>query len=455
MAKIETNLFNYEGNQDAVEKGELAFHNALYVLEKSVDPAVTFITYRFNRVGIKHDSLDSACYADGEGVPTLGINYAKLAQYPPIAQIGVIEHNIGHFMSGHVGNKLGIDMREYCETTHGKEAGSKLYYMTIETAADSYVTYPEQMMAAGIPYFDVRKLGLERWEYTLNILRKIEELADEIQADSGGDFGDALDSILNDTFGIPASGASDMDGETGGAPSKDVVVNNSRTNNSIVENNLRSIIKEAMARYPDKTRGFMAGDAGLFVQAEVAQPVVPWIQRLNHSVSSALSELRRVTRKRLNRRNPNFGFGRIHENTTDVVFVIDTSGSMDSADLQYVDAQLSFIAQAAENVHVIHCDAGVAKHEEYHRSMQLSEFFGRGGTSFEPALEYIRDNMDMPDAVVYFTDGYGGRLNDKEPIIGGWETRLIWVLTPSGYTEEQFTEHITKLGEVIKVDKWV
>lgn len=448
-------LFGYEGDPGKIDKGEKDFHNILYTIHNEIDPAMAFITYRFNRVGIEHETVNSVCFADTDGVPTLGINYEKFGSYDPIVQLGVIEHNIGHFMSGHVGNRLGLDMRQYCEATYGVQDGRKLYYAVIEAAADSFVSYPDQLREAKLPYYDVRKIGLERWAHTLQILKRIEELMDE--SDQGP--GDALNDIISSMCGGVAMPGTDgevsqTDIETGGAPSKDFVINTSRSENTIAENNMRRMMKEAIERSPDKIRGYMAGDAGEMIASEDVQPVVPWFQQLNHSVSSAISEQRRTTRKRLNRRDPNFGFGRVNENITQVVFVIDTSGSMGSENLKAVNSQLSYIAQNSEEVHVIHCDAGVAKYEIYRRGMDMTEFFGRGGTSFEPALTYIRDNLEMPDAIVYFTDGYGGELDDDNPIIAPWETRLVWVLTPDGMDEAHFIKHITSLGEVIKVDKW-
>ena len=166
---------------------------------------------------------------------------------------------------------------------------------------------------------------------------------------------------------------------------------------------------------------------------------------------------RRITKTRMNRRNPDFGFGRVHENVTVVTFVIDTSGSMGKTELAHVDAELAAIVQNTENpVHVIHCDTGVAKCEEYSRGTKMEEFWGRGGTSFEPALEYIRDEMEeIPDLIVYFTDGYGGRLDDDNPIIHPSMSDVLWILTPNGMDEDRFRERITKQGDVIKVEEWV
>jgi predicted metal-dependent peptidase len=192
-----------------------------------------------------------------------------------------------------------------------------------------------------------------------------------------------------------------------------------------------------------------------FIEAADSQPVVPWFQRINQVVSSGISMERRVTKRRLNRRNPDFGFGRVNLNTTRVCFIIDTSGSMADAELAHIDAELRCLSQLTEEpLTIVHCDANVAKSETYRYGTRLQEFFGRGGTSFEPALQFVKEMDEPPDLVCYFTDGYGGRLNDDEPILHPALFDVLWILTPGGMDEEKFKERITSLGEVIKIEDW-
>lgn len=486
---------DFEDDPEIIAEGEEKLHTALQIMSMHVDPAYSFVMYRFNRVGIKHPKLDAVIYMDKSGVPTLGINYARFIELTPLAQIGTIEHQVGHLMCGHLGDRLGFELKEYCEHKYGEKMGRKIYYLTIETIADMFVTYPGALKDAGRSYYDIRKLGLPRWDYTLNTLHRVEELLDPQQQGGGGGGGsgnskldDLLDqlaekmknsdewqkgdkpqrvpknikSIPDDGDGEEAEASAPddaMDDETGGVDVKDLLFVPNKKDAMLAEDKTREIVKQATEQTrTDKSRGYMNGDASQFIESANEQPVVPWYQRLNHVISSGISLERKITKKRINRRNPDFGFGRIHENITTICFVIDTSGSMGTEELAHVDAELAAIVQNTENpVHVIHCDAGVAKSEEYRRGMKLTEFWGRGGTSFEPALMYIRDEMvqNAPDLIVYFTDGYGGRLDDDEPIIHPSQAEILWILTPNGMEEEAFRNQITSQGDVIKVEEWV
>lgn len=461
-----------------------------------VDPAFSFVMYRFNRAGIKHPKLDAVIYLDKNGVPTLGVNYAKFVKMSPLAQIATIEHQVGHLMCGHLGDRLGYELKEYCEHKFGEKMGRQIYYLTVETVADMFVTYPGALKDSGRSYYDIRKLGLPRWDYTLNALHRVEELLDPNGGGGGGNGqpnpemeellnqlaekmrnssswqkGDQAGPKMDDVDDIPDDGDGSegqgegggspeqmMNDETGGVDVKDLLFVPNKKDAMMAEDKIREIVRQAVEHsQSSKSRGYMNGDASQFIESANEQPVVPWYQRLNHVITSGLSMERKITKRRLNRRNPAFGFGRINENITTICFVIDTSGSMGSGDLSHVDAELAAIVQNTENpVHVIHCDAGVAKCEEYHRGMKMESFWGRGGTSFEPALEYIREEMqEVPDLIVYFTDGYGGRLDDDNPIIHPSEAELLWILTPNGMDEDRFRDSITKQGDVIKVEEWV
>jgi len=455
-----------EDDPEILREGESALHTALQILHQHVDKAFSFILYRFNRVGIKHDSLDAVLTMDKDHIPTLCINYSRFVEMSLLGQIATLEHMVGHLMSGHMGARLGTELLDYCIRSFGPKQGKKIYHLVTESVADSYVTYPGALKDNNRPHYDVRRLKLDRWSYTLTVLKRIEELMDDNGDNSGeSDIEEMLNQIIlnmaSDGDDDGGTGTQALDPSVGAATGdlevKDLVSLRSQKDSVMAEDMVRDICKEAVERNPtEKGRGFLSGDAGEYITAADAPPVVPWHQRLNHIITSGISTERRITKKRINRRNPDFGFGRVYENVTRVTFVIDTSGSMSADELSRIDAELNCIAQITEQeIPIIHCDAGVAKHEEYRRGMRLEQFFGRGGTTFDPALEYIRDEFkEMPDLIVYFTDGEGGRLDDDNPIIPEHESTILWLLTPGGYSEDRFRERITKLGEVVKIEEW-
>lgn len=90
-----------------------------------------------------------------------------------------------------------------------------------------------------------------------------------------------------------------------------------------------------------------------------------------------------------------------------VVVAIDTSGSMNSNDLERAARQASAVLEAFDTeVHVIYCNTQITGTQTFTRNdMPLKfEAHGGGGTKFSPVFEYIENEALSPTCVVYFTD---------------------------------------------------
>lgn len=471
--------FDRESDQDIASRGDAYVSECLAELYEGLDPAYAFIMLRFNRTGISHPSLPAVCYVDEDGIPTLGMNYRMLLGLHKYAVIGLIQHIVGHYMSGHVGNRFGRELREYCIRKHGQQAGTKLFYKIVEMVADAHVSLPEYLEEAGFTVTTPESIGLGRWAHTLQVLKVLEKQQGEgggqddssNQPEASGQAGGSGAASEGDGDGDsdgnaqPAEGdgnSGDLSMETGGASTKDVLNETSKSAEMLGENQIQDIMRKAMENTSFPDRGFDKGDFKELIAQKDAQPVLPWFNLMQHHISAALSEERRPTMRRQNRRNRKIKTwpGYVARGTTWAVWIVDTSGSMGSNDLSRVSAQMEYLAQQVDELHIIHCDAEVVKAEEYRRGLPLEEYFGRGGTTFAPALKYVRDTLVpehmnvWPNIVAYFTDGYGEKLNDDDPIIAPWETKMVWVLTPAGFSEKQFRDRITRHGEVIKVDQW-
>lgn len=102
-----------------------------------------------------------------------------------------------------------------------------------------------------------------------------------------------------------------------------------------------------------------------------------------------------------------------------VVFVLDTSSSVDSQLLQEFGAELKEACSLFSTpITIIHCDTKVQKVEEWEDQDELIPV-GRGGTEFQPAFDYINENMEEAKAIVYFTDGkaWGKFYEPNAPVI--------------------------------------
>jgi hypothetical protein len=178
-----------------------------------------------------------------------------------------------------------------------------------------------------------------------------------------------------------------------------------------VTQQLERIHEEACERTGNKSggtgRGWDSTDAIEFFAQVKRKPKMPWTCKLRTLESKYRASVRTPSRMRPSRRHES-QFGRVKKNALLVWFGVDTSGSMGSNDLKYVNAELKGIHERGAAIRVIHCDASIKKMEMYDPHAGISQFKGRGGTDFSPFLIALHNNeTEKPGFAVFYTDGYG------------------------------------------------
>ena len=97
------------------------------------------------------------------------------------------------------------------------------------------------------------------------------------------------------------------------------------------------------------------------------------------------------------------------ESIPEIVFVIDTSGSIPQSTMAKCAGWISEATAALpiQKVHVVYCDAAVKRTDTYDRNdLPIGGLHpvGGGGTNFQPPFKWITDQGIEPKAVVYLTD---------------------------------------------------
>ena len=98
------------------------------------------------------------------------------------------------------------------------------------------------------------------------------------------------------------------------------------------------------------------------------------------------------------------------------------------------------------------CDSEIKKVDVYESwdllnyDLNTMKFYGRGGTSFVQPFDwinkYVQEGKQIPDAIIYMTDGFGDF--PKEPP----EFPCLWILPENGNKKPPFGEVMT-IGYVI------
>lgn len=140
--------------------------------------------------------------------------------------------------------------------------------------------------------------------------------------------------------------------------------------------------------------------------------------------TSILSTNRVLTRMKPSRR---YGFqylGSRRDFTTHLLFAVDVSGSIPSADLERGFSIINqFFRYGIQAIDVIQFDTEVKGQPlTLKQARHAVPVLGRGGTSFAPVLAYI-DQQRAYDGLIIFTDGYA----PVPPPPQNRRTRILWL----------------------------
>ena len=163
--------------------------------------------------------------------------------------------------------------------------------------------------------------------------------------------------------------------------------------------------------------------------------------------SSILSQKRRLTRMRPSRR---FGFeqmGSHYDFTTRLLIAIDTSGSVGSEELgRYFRIITTFFKYGIQEIDVLMFDHEVQGEPitftEAKKNIQEFKVRGRGGTSFQAPVDYVKENPNY-DGLIIITDGYAPT-PEVPPFL---RAKLLWVID----NEKSYKEHYDSLRKTGRV----
>ncbi|MCP4146270.1 MAG: hypothetical protein GY757_00840, partial [bacterium] len=174
------------------------------------------------------------------------------------------------------------------------------------------------------------------------------------------------------------------------------------------------------------------------------KPKVDYRSILKSFRASVLSVSRRLTRMKPSRR---YGFqymGSKREFTTKLLFAVDVSGSISSKELQKGFSIVNrFFKYGIEQLDVITFDTEIKGEKlSLKRARREIKVEGRGGTSFQPLMDYIDAGREY-DGLIIFTDGYA----PVPRIPKNRRTRIVWLFNnESNY--DYMKEELGKLGKV-------
>ena len=212
------------------------------------------------------------------------------------------------------------------------------------------------------------------------------------------------------------------------------------------QENLRQNVEDVVRAISQKIGGIGIGTLPstlqTYLQRLTAKPqTTDWRRVLRLFAASSTVTTVRNTIRRPSRRYGTLPGSKVQPQQK-ILVAIDTSGSVADADLNRFFEEIHQLWRQRVEIKVLECDVSIKRVYDY-RGKPPSQVEGRGGTSFDPPIQYANDNY-RPDAIVYFTDGRGRppRYDSRCPV--------LWLITPGGINAQGSTWGQLP-GQVIKM----
>ena len=194
--------------------------------------------------------------------------------------------------------------------------------------------------------------------------------------------------------------------------------------------NIKELMNNAYNMMDKEVRGLMPGNFIEAIKKINQPPQISWKSLFKKYIGTISSE-KKSTRTRLNRRQPErFDLsGKISDKTLKIAIAIDTSGSLNSRMLEIIFVEIfEIISNRKFELTVIECDTNIRKVYRVNKKSDLDmNIIGRGGTAFQPVIDYVNDNKYFRDSLlIYFTDGFG-----ESKITKPKTYRNLWVILGS------------------------
>jgi predicted metal-dependent peptidase len=351
------------------------------------------------------------------GVSKNGINY-QLTINPEFWEslsenhrLGLLKHELLHIAFGHL-------------TTFFKFTNKKLANVAMDCEINQYIS-KQYLPEGGIDIDNYTDIQLDRKAGARYYYDKLNQLQDE--KDKNGTCGDSnMDKLLENI-------------ENGDIPDHSTwedFEDLTEAEQKLIEKQLQKVLTDAKEQ-TEKKRGTVPGEIeGLIIVEEIVKPKFDWRGFIRRFTGVSTKVFTKKIRRKENRRfeaNP----GLKVKMKQHMLLAIDTSGSVSDDELKEFMSEIYHIYKCGVDITIVQCDTTIRSIEPYKGKFEMS-VQGRGGTEFDPVLEYFNENQKKYTSLVYFTDGECW--THVRP-----KGNILWVLSERSHMNNSLPGKIIKL----------
>ena len=308
----------------------------------------------------------------------LAINEEFWTGLSEMHQMGLLKHELLHIAFGHL-------------TSFKSFKNKRLANVAMDMEINQYID-EDWLPTGGINIDDYEDLNLDRKAGCRYYYDKLNQFQDE--KDKNGSCGNEnMDKLLDQV----------ANGEGPDHSTWEEFEDLSEAEQKLIEKQLQKVLSDAKEQ-TIKKRGNVPGEIeGVIVIEEIVAPKFDWRGYIRRFTGVSTKVFTKKIRRKENRRfsdNPGLKI----KMKQHMLLAIDTSGSVSNSELQEFMGEIHHIYKVGVDVTVIQCDTSIRAIESYKGKFELN-VLGRGGTEFDPVLEYYNANQKKYTSLVYFTDG--------------------------------------------------
>ena len=346
----------------------------------------------------------------------LAINPAFWESLPMEQKVGVLKHELLHIGFFHLVNFT-------------KYANKKVLNIAMDLEINQYIE--RSMLPEDGMFLDTfPELELEERKGTRYYYDKLMELAQEQE--------ETMQCIMN----AISNGESECElpnGQKINIPDHDweEIEQLDEATKKLIESQTKHIV-EQVADQVQKSRGIIPGEFEELLERlkQVDPPKFDWKGYMRRFAGKSVKTYTKKSRRKYNKRLPENPGLKIRRHKH-ILAAIDTSCSVSTDELKEFLNELYHMKKTGADVTIIECDTAISYIGKFDPKKDL-EIHGRGGTDFQPVIDYYNEHQKEYSCLFYFTDG---ECSAPE----GAKGNILWVLSSRGNAYEDLPGQVIKL----------
>jgi len=395
------------------------------------------------------------------GVSKNGINYQLVINddfwenLTELERLGLLKHELLHIAFGHLTTvfkfsdrrlaniAMDMEINQYIDASWlpGGELSSDEFKQLKETITteleqakennatrEELIVISKKLPSRGIMIDDYAELNLDIKAGARYYYDKLKEAKDN-KTQKGTSGSEAFDNLCDQ---MDSSDGDSLPDHSTWDEFEDL----SEAEQKLIEKQVQKLLSDAKEQTVKK-RGTVPGEIeGVIIIDEIKPPKFDWRGYIRRFTGVSTKVYTKKIRRKENKRfdaNP----GLKVKMKQHMLLAIDTSGSVSDNELKEFMSEMHHIYKCGIDITIIQCDTTIRSIEPYKGKHELN-VQGRGGTEFDPVIEYFNANLSKYTSLVYFTDGECH--TDVKP-----RGNILWVLSEESSINESLPGKIIKL----------